>query len=313
MNPLVTVGAAGVYDMDEESYHADPCPEPSLSSSIAKKILAFSPLHAWAAHPRLNPNREDEFADKFDLGSAAHSLVLHDPKKFEVIEAPDYKTKAARDLRDAARAAGKIPLIEKNWLRVHAMAHAARLQLDNHEEASDAFKNGKPEQTIIWKEGDIWCRARLDWLPDAGNIFDDYKSTAASADPDTYARMMFNLGYDMQAAFYCRGIRALKLARDPTFRFIVQEIELPHALSVISLMPAAVELAQHKVERAISLWRSCLLSGTWPGYPNRTCYVDAPIWHEQQYLERDARVNETIENLNTPENRRIAAEMQAPL
>lgn len=279
----------GVYEMSAEDYHADPCEAPSLSSSVAKLLINSTPLHAWTAHPRLNPDAEREDEERFDLGNACHSLILHDPKKFEIIDAPDWRTKQAKDQREAARECGKIPLLAEQWTRVQAMAHSLRLQLARHQDARNAFTNGKPEQTLIWREGETWCRARLDWLPNAGNFFDDYKSTVVGADPDAFSRNLFNLGYDVQDAFYTRGIRALGLCEKPAFRFIVQETQAPHAISVVALMPSAVDLAAHKVARAIDIWQTCMRTGYWPGYPLRTCYVEAPAWHEAQFIARDSR------------------------
>ena len=64
----------GIYELSAEEYHADPCPTPSLSSSIARTLLASSPHHAWWEHPRFNPGRVREEDEKFDLGTAAHAL-----------------------------------------------------------------------------------------------------------------------------------------------------------------------------------------------------------------------------------------------
>lgn len=311
----MTITKPGVYDIPADVYHADPTPEPSLSSSIAKVLVGETPLHAWSKHPRLGKPAEEPEEAKFDIGKAAHSLVLQDPQAFEIVDAKDWKTDKAKALRAAARDAGKIPLLATQWVRVTAMAHAGRIQLDRHEEASAAFTNGKPEQTLIWREGPTWCRARLDYLPNAGNIFDDYKSTAASADPDAWSRNLFNLGFDMQAAFYLRGLKALKICDRPSFRFIVQETETPHALSVVGLMPGALELAQHKIARALDIWQTCLASGVWPAYPTRTCYVDAPAWHEAQFIERDQHMNDTLRRAAKPsaESLKRALEAQAPI
>lgn len=304
------ISKPGVYDISESDYHADNfLPEPSLSSSIAKMLVNATPLHAKQAHPRLNPDHESEDSDRFDIGKAAHSLVLHDPMAFAVIDAPDWRTKDAREKRDAARAAGKIPLLEMRWLSVQAMAHAARIQLDRHHEAKTAFTNGKPEMTLVWREGETWCRSRLDWLPNAGKFFDDYKSTTC-ADPDAFSRILFNLGYDIQCAFYRRGIKALGLHDDPAFRFVAQEVDMPHPLSVVALMPSALDLAEHKVARAIDIWQACIRTGEWPGYPLRTCYIEAPPWHEAQFLARDARAHETRPSHAALE---IGRNSQAPL
>jgi hypothetical protein len=280
----------GVYEISAEDYHADPCPEPSLSSSMAKVIYGRTAGHAWESHPRLNPAHEAEEAEKFDIGSASHALMLGDPKKFEVIDAADWRKNEAKAARDAARAAGRIPLLTEQWKRVNTMVAAGRAQLATHEDSADAFTNGKPEQTLIWQEDGIWCRARLDWLPDKGAVFHDYKSTEASASPDAWQRILFALGFDIQAAFYRRGIRALGLCENPEFKFVVQETESPFGLCVIGLMPGALDLADSKkVAEALRRWKWCLTNNRWPIYPTRTCYIDAPAWHESEVLAREVR------------------------
>lgn len=280
----------GVYEISAEAYHADPCPAPSLSSSMAKIIYSRTARKAAHGHPKLNPDFERDSDDKFNIGNAAHALMLGDPKKFAIIAATDWRTKDAKAARDAASIAGKIPLLTEQWLRVNAMVTSGKCQLAGHLDTADAFTAGKPEQTLIWQEDGVWCRARLDWLPDSGAVFPDYKSTDASASPDAWQRILFSLGFDIQAAFYRRGIRALGLCENPEFKFVVQETEAPFDLCVIGLMPAAVDLADFKkVAEAISRWKWCLKHDRWPGYPNRTCYVDAPAWHENEVLAREVR------------------------
>jgi hypothetical protein len=287
---MVKVSTPGVYNLSAADYHADPCPQPSLSKSIAKVLIDRSPRHAWWAHPRLNPDFETETATKFDLGTAAHALLLGDEARFEIIDADSYRGKAAQEARDAAYAAGRTPLLVDQYEQVVAMARAARVQLTAHEEAADAFTAGKPEQTLVWCEGDIWCRARLDWLPDRGRIFDDYKTTSAAAHPDAWgARTFFDTGCDFQDAFYRRGIRAVLGITDPVFRFVVQETEPPHALCVMQADPAVRTIADKKVEAAIALWSRCLKADRWPGYPSRTCHLELPIWRETRWLEREER------------------------
>lgn len=304
----------GVYALTAEEYHADPVAEPSLSSSICKILLERSPRHAWLAHPRLNPHCEPIRKMQFDLGAAAHAVLLEGAAGLAVIEAEDYKTKSAREARDAAYAAGKIPVLARQADEVEAMVWAARRQLAAHSEAREAFDPalGKPEQTLVWREGDVWCRARLDWLPAGGNVFFDYKTTGASANPEQWGqRQLFDTGCDIQAAFYRRGIKAALGIEGAHFRFVVQETEPPYALSVVSLTPAALDMADRKVAEAIALWRWCLKRNRWPGYPSRVCYVDPPPWHERRWLEREERAllaSDAGEDL-----RRMMIEWQAPL
>lgn len=302
----------GVYDLDAPTYHGDPCPAPSLSSSVAKLLLDRSPRHAWLAHPRLNPDAEPRRSRAFDLGSAAHAIILRSGEQLEVIDADSYRTKAAQEDRDAAYAAGKIPVLAAEREAAYAMAAAARAQLARHQEANDAFLAGRPEQTLIWQEGEVWCRAKLDWLPLGGNVFYDYKSTGGSANPDQWGtRQLFDLGFDIQAAFYCRGIARVLGIERPHFRFVVQEDEPPYALSVVELTPAAGDMADRKVEAAIGWWRWCLRTGKWPGYPARVAYVDPPAWAENRWIERENR--EALIADAGGDLRKLMLEWQAPL
>src|SRR4030095_13276592 len=117
--PMIT--APGIYDLPAADYHADPCPEPSLSSSIVKMLCLESAAHAHYAHPRLNPAAIEENGEHFDIGTAAHALLLEGSKTIAIIDAKDYRTNAAKDARDVAYAAGLTPLLLARWTDVQAM------------------------------------------------------------------------------------------------------------------------------------------------------------------------------------------------
>lgn len=297
-----TIDKPGFYDIGEKAYHADPCVEPSLSNSIAKTLINQSPRHAMTAHPRLNPDWQATNSMQFDLGKAAHELMLGDGAGIVEVDSDAYRTKDAKTARDAAYADGKIPVLPHQLEEAKAMVAAGKLQLALHADASEAFTDGTPEQVVIWQEGETWCRSMLDWLPDdlsSPVVVYDYKTTATSANPDSWQRHLFDMGYDMQAAFYRRGLRALT-RRDLVvdFRFIVQENSPPYALSVIGLTPAGIDMADRKVDAALKSWRWCLANNRWPGYPKRTAYVDPPSWHETRWLEREAREETMGKNIN---------------
>lgn len=296
MSPSQPLLAPGIYDMPASVYHADPCSEPSLSSSIAKLICLSSPAHAREQHPRLNPAAADDEAEHFDIGTAAHAVLLEGEAAVTIIDARDWRTNAAKDAREAARAAGRTPLLAKTWTDVQAMVAAARGQLDRHTDGgAKMFTAGDPERTLIWQDDGVWCRARLDWLrPDHGPFsewaIDDYKSTSASANPETWTRTMFSTGFDLQAAWYIRGLKALTGSiADVAFRFAVQETYPPYALSVISLGPDAMTIAEKKCRYALDVWRASMEDGDWVGYPRRTCYASLPPWIEAAWLEKELR------------------------
>jgi hypothetical protein len=277
----------GLHDMPAEEYHADPCEAPSLSSSIAKILLAQTPRHAWFAHPRLNPAHEPTNKTAFDIGHAAHSLLLEGEGKFEIIDARNFQTKAAREARDDAYDAGKTPLIADDYARVKAMVAAAKAQIALHEDLPP-FDAGKPEQTCIWRHYEIWCRVRFDWLSAHHATIIDYKTTT-DANPDTWQRRCFDLGADVQEAFYRYGARKALDIPEARFVFIVQEISPPYALSVVELTPAAKAMADAKIHRALELWGDCMARDRWPGYPATTAYIEAPVYAAARWEDTKAR------------------------
>lgn len=286
----------GIYtSIGEAAYHADPCEAPSLSASIARILIERSPLHAWHAHPKLNPAREapDPSAEQ-EIGSAAHAMLLGVGARVQVVEAADWRTKAAREARDAARATGRIPLLADDLAHVEAMVRAAREQLPAHD-VGNVFTGGTPEATMIWREGATWCRSRIDYLPafpEGSVTVPDYKTTSGSAHPIAYRQRLYQLRHDIQAAFYERGLRALcPEIREVTFAMICQETYPPYALSVVALSGAALEQAREDAEHAIDVWRRCLAAQRWPGYPKHIAYVDptpaASARHEDRKLTRE--------------------------
>ncbi|MBX3502831.1 MAG: PD-(D/E)XK nuclease-like domain-containing protein [Alphaproteobacteria bacterium] len=292
MPDALTLGAGIHPHIAESAYHADPCPEPSLSASIAKMLVSQSPLHAWTAHPRLNPAwQSDESSKAQDIGSAAHALLLGVGRGMEVIKFKDYRSNAAKDARDAAREAGKVPVLEDDAGDVRAMVLSARQQLAAHE-VGDVFDGCMAEQTMVWRDDDTWCRARIDCLPadftGEGRVrLVDYKTSSGSAEPDAFTSRLYGMDGDIQAAFYERGILKLYPAvREVEFLFIAQETKPPYGLSVVALSNKALDQARERVEEAFKVWRTCIKADRWPGYVPRICRVDPPGWQGKQHEER---------------------------
>lgn len=278
---------AGIHDdFPAADYHRDPAPEPSLSAGIAHRLISQSPLHAWTHQPRLNPAFKEKEGGILDFGSAAHALILQGIDICRVVEYDDWRKQAARDERDEARQSGLIPLLRKDYDRMVELCDTVKQQIARLDVAPLPFHDGKPEQTLIWQEDDVWCRARVDWLHAAGDVIDDAKSTGTSANPFVWARnRLFADGKDVQASWYKRGLKALT-GIDAEWRFSVFETEPPYGLSVISLAPSAIEMADRKVARALELWKRCLDTDRWPGYPTAVAYAEAPPWEENRFLER---------------------------
>jgi hypothetical protein len=282
---------SGLRDIPALAYHADAVADvPTLSKSILHTLIERSPAHAREQHPKLNPDFQRVDEDKFDLGTAAHSLFLEGEAGVHVVYADDWRTRAAKDERDLARAHGRIPMLAKHYADVEKMVTSVRSQLEAFDVDPPLFSDGAAERTIVWDENGVLCRARLDWLRDDLLACDDLKTTRASASPEQWRRIAFNIGADVQAALYGRGIRAVT-GHDPQFRFVVCETVSPFAVSVVELDEVAVAVGNAKVDRALEIWGDCLETGIWPAFARQVVNVTAPPW-ELRWLDNHEEFEE---------------------
>lgn len=282
----------GIHTVPADTYHADQIDDtrPSLSASIATVLCTQSPAHARAKHPRLNPDFKRTEEQKFDVGTAAHALFLEGRDAVHVVAALDWRTADAKHERDYAREMGKVPLLNAQWAEVQAMVASTHAQLQAIDATPRMFWGGSPERTVVWDELGVLCRARFDWLHADGSAVDDFKTTSRSANPESWSRTLFSIGADVQAAFYLRGLRSVSGVHDPVFRWCVQETFPPYALSVVTLAPGAMALAEAKVDHALKVWKECVATDTWPAYPTKVAYAEAPPWEMTRWLERDGEV-----------------------
>jgi hypothetical protein len=278
----------GVYDgMPDDVYHADPVAGGSLSSTGARKLLPPScpALFRWWADHGQPPQRA------FDFGHAAHRLVLGIGPEIVAVDYDDWRTKDARERRDAAYAAGQVPLLAPEYTVVEEMAAALRA----HPIAGALFTApGDPEQSMFWTDGDrpntlIWRRARVDWFPrwsGSGRlIVPDYK-TCRSAEPAACAKAMADYGYYMQAAWYLDAVRVLGLADEAAFVFVFQQKDPPYLITVCEPDREALAVGELRNREAVHTYRRCRAAGHWPDYSDgRVLPLSLPRWALYQLEE----------------------------
>ncbi|MEU2674791.1 PD-(D/E)XK nuclease-like domain-containing protein [Streptomyces sp. NPDC007164] len=271
--PTVVDVIPGVYDIPAEMYHADPIPGGSLSSTGARTLTSSCP-----ARFRYDLDHQQPYKAAFDFGTAAHKLVLGDGPELVLVDELIWNTDATKARVTEIRAAGNIPLKRADLERVHDMATA----LSGHPEAADLLhpSSGQAEQTLFWPIGNVWCRARVDWLRDDQLV--DYK-TARSAHPDAIQKAVQDHGYHVQEDWYRRGAAAIGLLpMDTPFPFIVQEKEPPYLVTVARL-DLWRDIAHQVSEKALFLYESCRAADYWPAYSTDTEFVSPPAWLERQY------------------------------
>ena len=266
MTTIATAERGIVDDMPNHEYHA----HNSLSASGMKILATQTPAHyRWKME---NP----EHKGIFDVGTATHSLVLEDDHSgIEVVECDDWRTKAAREARDAAYADGKTPLLTKEYKVVKDM----RDSVAAHPLARIALEGGKAEQSIFWDDSTgtrLRCRPdKLDLESRIGPLVIDLK-TIVNADPRKFGKVANDFGYHQQDPHYRDGVLKTTGA-DPSFLFVLVEKAPPYLVSVVELDAEALNIGRALNRKAIHIYNQCRATGEWPGYPQHEP-VNLPIW-----------------------------------
>lgn len=251
----------------------------------ALKSMKPTPRHFYEEH--LAPNREKKPATKAQLlGSAIHTAIL-EPDQFDVRYAKlpecDRRTKAGKELYDkfVVESGTKQVLSSDEFDLCSMYLREARKSLT----LSTIMESGEPEVTIVWedKETGILLKARIDWLaPEKHLIFDP--KTTVSAEYFAFQRSVVNYGYDIQAAFYCDG---LKVLTDIEYAFVFGAFEKNTFLSPAYYFASEEILDRGRKEyrRLLSQYKFCRDNNVWPGYPDEIQSLTLPKWASNNTTE----------------------------
>jgi hypothetical protein len=265
---------AGLLSMSAEQYHS----HPAVGHSGLVRIMR-SPAHY--ENMRTNP---PEPTPAMRLGTAFHTALL-EPEKFgqTFVMAPKFdrrtkEGKAAAEVWEAENV-GKTTLITEQMTAIESMA----LSVTHHAGAARLLASGRAETSTFWidQETGIECKCRPDFLSMEGEIVTsivDVK-TCCDASAEGFSRAIASLGYDVQAAFYQDGIKAVAGVTVP-FYFIAVEKEAPYVVAAYKASDEMIEVGRAKYRGALQLLKWCQSNKCWPGYqPNGEIEsIDLPRW-----------------------------------
>jgi hypothetical protein len=183
----------------------------------------------------------------------------------EVVHGFDnFKKAAAQEERDAVRARGRVPLLERD----HDDLTLAAKKIEVRFAELGIFFDGDSEVKIEWweqtEEGSVLCRGMLDHLKRQRQIAWDLKSIV-SAHPDRCQKHLEDFGYDVQHAAYTSALRWLGLP-SPSLGFLFFETEPPYAVNPVRPSPSLIELGERRWGRGVRTWGRCMREQHWPGY-----------------------------------------------
>jgi len=243
----------------------------ALSASSAKLLLK-SPAHYLAniANPR-------EPTAAMRLGTLCHTLVFEPEnfkKEFAIMPKVDKRTKIGKEAAAQFEEDndGKIILDEYQYEKAQAIAQAAL----SHPIVSEYMKGGNAEVTMRWRDYDVDCKARVDYL--TGNVIFDLK-TCQDASPEGFARQIGGFQYHLQAAHYASGFEKITGQQLEKFVFIAVESEPPYATGVYVLDPMALEAGRSFMAKAAKAFKKCQTPEyVMPVYSNDLVELSLPGW-----------------------------------
>jgi exodeoxyribonuclease VIII len=241
-------GQALIYkDIPNEDYHAGV----GISSSYIRRF-GQSQLHAIEHKQESSPNLK--------FGTASHALLVEGQEAFDkevkVITGSPY-TKAYKEEKAEYEEQGFIVLKESEAEIIHNMK-------DSMVYEGNAYLNAKgkiAEASIYWYEDDVLCKCRPDLMcpplnePNSDNkiVIVDYKTTV-SCEPFAFNKSVKKYGYDMQAAWYRRGL--LMAGYDvEDFMFIAQEKVHPYASKVFRITKEQIDFGWTMMENYLEEYK----------------------------------------------------------
>ncbi len=264
--------SACMFDSTSVEYHSD---KRSVSST-ALKLMQRSPAHYKAA---MQADRKETASQRF--GTAVHAAVLESPRfktDYVTYTAGTRQTKAWKQFKTEHTVLGHEILTQTEMNLVTSCAQAivaAPLVRDGDSTlmVNDllALEGAHSEINVYWLDHatGLTCKARLDLL--VGHHVFDIKTTD-DARPGEFRWQAARLGYDIQAAFYLRGVRAFfadSLTDDDVsqFIFIAAESTAPNAVMPLAAdQDEFVEFGEQKVTKLMKQFAQCRQSNDWPCY-----------------------------------------------
>ena len=271
----MTITEPGIYEgIPELDYHNDAVLDRakfgrSLSASGAKTLLAQPERFAWERDHGRPPK------DAFDLGGVVHALVLRSgDERIRVIDAYDYRTKAAQEARRKMRDQGLTPINRAEFLEATKIAGAVR----RHPLASAIFSEGRAEVSMFWVDSEtgVAVRARMDWLRDNA-IVDLKTSRYGSGTEDAFGTEAARYDYPMAAAVYSDGYAHLT-GRHLPFVTVTVETSAPYFVRVYQYTDDDLETGRAKFRRALETFAERESSGDWSA-PNEIHTLSLPGWY----------------------------------
>lgn len=275
---MITLGEGLHEGVPMDVYHGNCTAGPSVSGSVLFTLHESCPAKALASHYLSPWDGDDEETEAMALGSAAHTLILEGDAAFAdryAIKPADMNFATKEGKAWKADNGDRVIIRAADFDRLRAM----RAAINDHPAARNAFAEGRPEVTAIWKDPEtgLYLKTRPDWLRNGLSI--NYK-TAVDASEEHWTRQAIKLGYHVSAAL---GFDVLKaLDHQAHAAFLTQEKTVPFLVSIRVFDDALMEAGRMIYRRAARKFADCIAAGKFDGYGDGVTTVTLPPWLDRK-------------------------------
>lgn len=226
----------------------------------------LSPLHY--RHALANPPAD---TDALRLGRITHAAILtpdEPPEDLPVVVYPGIRRGKNWEAFKAEHA-GETIVSESERAEARAQfdtARRVRAAVHANPRANALLRSGEGEVSVTWSEGDILCKARLDWVTPSGGHAE--VKTTRSIHKRAFAADFARRNYHVQIALHGMGLRAACVSNtgaDVLPIVIAIESSPPHDVAVYRIGYDTLEAGERKVREWLDAIARCEASGRWPG------------------------------------------------
>jgi hypothetical protein len=285
---------------------ADYHTRPAVNASLLWDIVAPEGCLAQARYNSawLNPEHVETPEDELDHGTVIHLACLEPhllDERITIVDAPDWRTKRAQEIRDIARFNGRIPILyERKTGICFRSIETIRQAIRDSAAGEWIFDGGESELSFLWvtripfggrpkKTDQVFdCKARADRIV-KGRIVD--LKSAVSASPAAFQRAMIRDGHHLRASFYLDGWKRQEEAADAEWEycFVVVGKEPPYLVSIFNLDQRALAWGQRLYRAALVQFADAKKADRWPAYtPQGIETIGLPVFAEHQLADLEA-------------------------
>lgn len=228
--------------------------------------------------------------DAMSLGSLVHSLVLEPhilENKMRVKQKVDGRTKEGKAYNEdfmASVAPGDIVIDTE----MNSTLLKIRDSLFENDFSKKILNTPSIKETAgfwVHDHTGAFCKIRPDIAILEGDIMVDIKTTQ-NAHPMSFMKDIYNLNYDIQAAFYIDGYREIT-GRTPKFVWLCVENNEPHDVACYHATEKIYGFGKVRYEKTLAQYAHCYSTNSWPGYAQGIVPLDLPHWVETAEQNRE--------------------------